>query len=163
MASSQVDTFDYKPVLQKLGGKPVPESIKNKRDGDQVGGVFKHCKDELYASPFQFAQHGQSGLWMSEVLPNLARSADDLCVIRSMTSDSSNHAPATFQMNTGVVLAGRPSLGSWITYGLGSENQNLPGYVVLFDVGAFGGAANHSAGFLPVLFRARDSSPRARR
>jgi hypothetical protein len=152
-APSQVDTFDYKPELQKLGGQPVPESIKEKRAGDAVGGVFKHCKDELLASPFKFAQHGQSGLWVSEILPHLARRADDLCVIRSMTADSSNHAPATYQMNTGAVLGGRPSMGSWITYGLGSENQDLPGYVLLFDVGPFGGAANHSAAFLPGAFQ----------
>ena len=151
-APSQVDTFDYKPELQdKLAGKPVPESIKSIKD--KVGGVFKACKDELYASPFSFAQHGQSGRWISELFPNLARCADDLCVIHSMTGDSSNHAPATFEMNTGVVLAGRPSMGSWITYGLGSENQNLPGYVLLFDVGPFGGAANHSAAFLPGAFQ----------
>lgn len=152
-APSQVDTFDYKPQLQKLGGQPVPESIKQLREGDRVGGVFNHCADQLLASPFSFAQHGASGMWLSELFPHLARCADDLCLVRSMTSDSSNHAPATFLMNTGAVLAGRPSLGSWITYGLGTENQSLPGFVLLFEVGAFGGAANHSAAFLPGAFQ----------
>jgi hypothetical protein len=150
-APSQVDTFDYKPTLQKLSGQKVPQSFKQ-RAGD-AGGVFNHCKDELYGSPFAFAQHGECGHWFSSLLPGLAAHADKLCVVHSMVADSSNHAPATFQMNTGVVVAGRPSMGSWITYGLGSENQNLPGFVLLFEVGPFGGAANYGAGFLPGAFQ----------
>lgn len=152
-APSQVDTFDYKPLLQELSGQPVPESFKALRSNDKVGGVFNACHDQLLASPFQFAQHGAAGMWFSDLFPRLSTRADDLCVIRSMVSDSSNHAPATYLMNTGAVLAGRPSVGSWVTYGLGSENQSLPGYVLLFEVGPFGGAQNHAAAFLPGAFQ----------
>jgi hypothetical protein len=148
---SQVDTFDYKPELVKLHGKPVPDSFKKK--SDKVGGVFSGCKDELMAGPWKWAQHGNSGLWVSDLLPHTARLADDLCVIRSMHSESSNHAPATYQMNTGVTITGKPSMGSWITYGLGSENQNLPGYVLLFKVAGLGGSANWSNAFLPAVFQ----------
>jgi hypothetical protein len=148
---SQVDTFDYKPLLAKLNGKPVPDSIKKK--SDKVGGVFGACKDELMAGPWKWQQHGQSGLWVSDLLPHTAQHADELCLIRSMHSESSNHAPATYQMNTGVTINGKPSMGSWITYGLGSENQNLPGFVLLFKVGGLGGSANWSNAFLPAAFQ----------
>lgn len=148
---SQVDTFDYKPLLTQLQGKPVPASLK--QQSDKVGGVFNHCKDELMAGPWKWQRHGQSGLWVSDLLPHTARHADDLCVIKSMVSESSNHAPATYQMNTGVTLGGKPSMGSWITYGLGSPNQNLPGFVLLFKVGGLGGSANWSNGFLPAAFQ----------
>lgn len=147
---STFDLFDFKPELVKLNGKPVPESFKQQ---DKVGGVFNHCKDELMAGPWQWAQHGQCGHWFSDLLPHTARLADDLCFVRSMFSDSSNHAPATYLMNTGAILGGRPSLGSWVTYGLGSPNQNLPGYVLLYEVGGLGGSANWSNGFLPVAFQ----------
>jgi len=148
---SQVDTFDYKPELVRLHGQPVPDSIKNKKD--KVGGVFNSSHDKLMAGPWKFRQRGQSGLWISDLLPNIAQHADDLCVINSMYCDSSNHAPATYQMNTGSILGGRPSLGSWLTYGLGSENQNLPGYVLLFKVGGLGGTANWSNAFLPAAYQ----------
>ncbi len=148
---SHMDTFDYKPTLEKLHGKPVPDSLKNKND--KVGGVFNHCHDRLMAGPWKFQQHGQSGLWMSDSFPQLAKRVDDLCFIKSMVSESSNHAPATYQMNTGVTLAGKPSMGSWLTYGLGTENQNLPGYVLLFEVAGLGGSANWSNSFLPAAFQ----------
>lgn len=148
---SQVDTFDYKPLLAELADKPVPESLKAKKD--KVGGVFGHCHDKLMAPQAKFRKHGESGLWISDLLPHIAKHADELCVIRSMVSESSNHAPATYQMNTGAILGGKPSLGSWLTYGLGSENQNLPGYVLLFKVGGIGGSANWSNGFLPAAFQ----------
>ncbi len=147
-----VDLFDYKPDLLSLHGKPVPESIKSK--ASKVGGVFNSSKDELLAEPFRFSQYGQSGQWVSDLMPHTAQHVDDLCFIKSMHSDSSNHAPATYQMNTGVILGDRPSLGSWVTYGLGSENANLPGFVVLFEVGGFGGTANWSNAFLPAAFQA---------
>lgn len=147
-----VDLFDYKPDLYALHGKPIPESIKNK--ASKVGGVLNSSKDQLLAEPFRFAQHGQSGQWVSELMPHTARHVDSLCFIKSMHSESSNHAPATYQMNTGVILGDRPSLGSWVTYGLGSENANLPGFVVLFEVGGFGGTANWSNAFLPAAFQA---------
>jgi len=148
---STFDLLDYKPELLKLDGKPVPESFKQQTD--KVGGVFNHCKDELMAGPWKWAQHGQSGQWVSELLPHTAKHIDDLCQVRSMFSESSNHAPATYLMNTGAILGGKPSLGSWTTYGLGSHNQNLPGYVLLFKVGGLGGSANWSNGFLPAAFQ----------
>ena len=148
---STFDLLDYKPELIKLDGKPVPESFKQQKD--KVGGVFNHCKDELMAGPWQWAQHGQSGRWVSELLPHTARHIDELCQVRSMFSESSNHAPATYLMNTGAILGGKPSLGSWVTYGLGSVNQNLPGYVLLYKVGGLGGSANWSNAFLPAAFQ----------
>jgi len=148
---SSFDLLDYKPELVKLHGKPVPVAFKQQQDN--VGGVFNHCKDELMAGPWQWAQHGQCGQWFSDLLPHTARHADDLCLVRSMFSESSNHAPATYLMNTGAILGGKPSLGSWLTYGLGTSNQNLPGYVLLFKVAGLGGSANWSNGFLPAAFQ----------
>jgi hypothetical protein len=148
---SQVDTWDYKPLLTELHGKPVPAEIKAKKD--KVGGVFNACHDKLMAGPWTWKRHGESGLWASDLVRATAAYADDLCLVRSMQSESSNHAPATYQMNTGVILPGKPSLGSWLTYGLGSENQNLPGYVLLFKVAGLGGSPNWSNGFLPAAFQ----------
>ena len=145
---SGFDLLDYKPLLSKLHGQPVPASFREHQD--RVGGVFNHCRDELMAGPWHWRQHGESGLWASDLLPHTARHIDQLCQIRSMVSDSSNHAPATYLMNTGAILGGRPSLGSWITYGLGSPNQNLPGYVLLYKVAGLGGSANWSNAFLPA-------------
>jgi hypothetical protein len=150
---SQVDTFDYKPELQKLNGKPVPGSIKKAVQATKHANVFHGCKDELMGSPFKFSQHGERGLWVSELYPQLAKHADDLCVIHSMQADSNNHAPASYQMHTGDIRPGKASLGSWVTYGLGTENQDLPGYVMLFEAGPLGGAANYSNGFLPPAFQ----------
>jgi len=150
---SQVDTFDYKPLLARLDGKPVPESIKQLGLKDKVQGVFNSSKDQLYAGPFKFTQRGQSGLHVSDVFPRLGEHADELCLVHSLHCDSSNHAPATFQMNTGDVMNGKPSMGSWVTYGLGTENESLPGFVLLFEVGGFGGAANWGSAFLPAAFQ----------
>ncbi len=148
---STFDLLDYKPELLRLNGQPVPESLK--KNPDRVGGVFNQCKDELMAGPWKWAQHGKSGRWVSELIPYTARHIDELCQVRSMTSESSNHAPATYLMNTGAILGGKPSLGSWVTYGLGSLNQNLPGYVLLYKVGGLGGSANWSNAFLPAAFQ----------
>lgn len=148
---STFDLIDYKPMLLKLDGKPVPESFK--QNPDKVGGVFNHCRDELMAGPWKWAQHGESGQWVSELLPHTARHIDKLCQVRSMFSESSNHAPATYLMNTGAILGGKPSLGSWVTYGLGSSNQNLPGFVLLYKVGGLGGSQNWSNAFLPAAFQ----------
>ncbi len=150
---SHVDTFDYKPALQKLGGKPVPESLRKAVEATRFANVFHGCKDELLASPFQWKQHGQAGLWVSELYPNLARHVDDLCFIHSVQAESNNHGPASYQLHTGDVRPGKASLGSWVTYGLGTENQDLPGYVLLFEAGPLGGAANYSNGFLPAAFQ----------
>ncbi|MFO0870086.1 MAG: DUF1501 domain-containing protein [Pirellulales bacterium] len=148
---STFDLLDYKPDLVRLNGQPVPELFK--KHPDRVGGVFNHCKDELMAGPWKWARHGESGQWVSELLPHTAQVVDELCQIRSLVSDSSNHAPATYLMNTGAILGGRPSLGSWVTYGLGSSNQNLPGFVLLYKVGGLGGSANWSNAFLPAAFQ----------
>jgi Protein of unknown function (DUF1501) len=150
---SHVDTFDYKPELQKLNGKPVPDPIRKAVTATKFANVFHGCKDELMASPYKFAQHGQSGLWVSELYPQVARRVDELCVIHSMQADSNNHAPASYQLHTGDIRPGKASLGSWITYGLGTQNQDLPGYVMLFEAGPLGGSANYSNGFLPAAFQ----------
>ena len=157
---SQIDTFDYKPILQGLVGKPVPESIRKAVEATRHANVFHGCKAELMASPYLFAQHGQSGAWVSQLFPHIAKHVDDIALIYSMQSDSNNHAPASYQMHTGDVRGGKASLGSWVTYGLGTENTDLPGYVVLFDAGPLGGSANYNNGFLPPVFqptRLRDS------
>ena len=148
---AQMDTWDRKPELQKLHGKPVPASFKAKKD--KVGGVFGACHDKLMHGPFAWKPYGKSGIEASDLVKHTAAHVDDLCLVRSMVSESSNHAPATYQMNTGAILPGRPSMGSWLTYGLGSENQNLPGYVLLFKVAGLGGAPNWSNGFLPAAFQ----------
>ncbi len=148
---STFELFDYKPELIRHHGQPVPASLKEHQD--QVGGVFRHCKDELMAGPWRWRQYGESGQWVSELMPHTAQHIDRICQIRSMYSESSNHAPATYLMNTGAILGGKPSLGSWITYGLGSLNENLPGYVLLYKVGGLGGSANWSNAFLPAAFQ----------
>lgn len=159
---SQIDTFDYKPLLKDLHGKPVPELFKNNLSGSKYANVFHGCKDELMASPYQWQQHGQSGMWVSELFPHLSKHVDDLCFIHSLQAESNNHAPASYQLHTGDVRAGKASLGSWVTYGLGSENEDLPGYVVLFDAGPLGGSSNYHNGFLPPAYqptRLRDQGP----
>jgi len=150
---SQIDTFDYKPLLDKLDGKPVPESLRKALESTRHANVFHGCDDHLMKSPFRFRQHGQSGMWVSELMPHTAQWVDELCFIHSMQADSNNHAPASYQMHTGDIRAGKASLGSWVTYGLGSESEDLPGYVVLFDAGPLGGAANYTNGFLPPAFQ----------
>ncbi len=150
---SSMDSFDYKPELQRLHGKPVPESIKKAVEATRHANVFHGCKEELMGSPFSFAQYGETGQWVSELWPNVARHVDDLCFIHSLQAESNNHAPASYQFHTGDVRAGKASLGSWVTYGLGSENADLPGYVTLFDAGPLGGGANYSNGFLPPAFQ----------
>ena len=148
-----MDTFDYKPELQKLDGKPVPESLRKAVQATKFANVFHGCKDELMGSPFQWKQRGQNGIWVSELYPHVSEKVDELCFIHSLQADSNNHAPASYQLHTGDIRPGKASLGSWVTYGLGSENQNLPGYVMLFDAGPLGGAANYSNGFLPASFQ----------
>ncbi|MFM7843578.1 MAG: DUF1501 domain-containing protein [Planctomycetota bacterium] len=150
---SQIDTYDYKPELQKLHGKPLPASFRDSLKGTKFSNVTHGCKDELLASPYKWKQYGHSGMWVSELFPHTAQHIDDLCFIHSLQADSNNHAPASYQLHTGDVRVGKASLGSWATYGLGSENQDLPGYVVLFDSGPLGGAGNYSNGFLPAAFQ----------
>ncbi len=153
---SQVDTFDYKPELQRRDGENVP---KHYLEDSKLKNILSFG-NEWMASPFGAKQYGQSGVWVSDILPHMAQHVDDMCIIRSMVSDSNNHAPASLLVNTGIVQEGKPSLGSWLTYGLGNINENLPPYVVLYDVGPYGGPANYHHGFLPAasaatLFRTR--------
>lgn len=141
---SHVDTFDYKPELAKQQGKPLEGKGKIDPFFGQPG--------NLMPSPFAFARHGECGAWASDLLPNIAGCVDDICFIHSMQAKSSNHTPATFQMNSGFTFNGFPCLGSWLSYGLGSENQDLPAFVVLPDPRELpaGGATNWSSGFLPA-------------
>ena len=145
---SQVDTFDPKPALDRWNGKAIPTFRKE----DAFNAATKAT---AMRSPYTFAKHGQSGLDICEKFPHLARHADELCVIRSLHADSNNHGPALFQMNSGFVQSGHPSMGSWVTYGLGSENENLPGYVVLTDRNGapVNGAMNWSNGFMPATYQ----------
>ncbi len=157
---SQVDTFDHKPLLQKLNGQPVPQTYREAVEATRHANVFHGCKDLLMGSPFGWKQHGSSGMWVSDIFPSVARHVDDLCFIHSMQAESNNHAPASYQLHTGDIRPGKASLGSWVTYGLGTENQDLPAYVMLFDAGPLGGAANYTNGYLPASFqptRLRDS------
>jgi Protein of unknown function (DUF1501) len=142
---SHLDTFDFKPDLIKHDGEEL--TSKGKID------TFFGRPGRLMKSPFAFRQHGQSGLWMSDLLPNLATCVDDITFIYSMTAKSSNHTPATFQMNTGFTMNGFPCLGAWLSYGLGSENQDLPAFVVMPDPRQLpaGGAINWTSGFLPAV------------
>jgi hypothetical protein len=144
---SHIDLFDPKPALAKWNGKPIP--VFKQED------VFrKGSKNAALASPFKFARHGQSGMDICELYPHTSKLADELCVVRSMHAESNNHGPALFQMQTGAVLSGRPSLGSWAAYGLGTENQNLPAFVVMLDhQGApVNGALNWTSGFMPAAY-----------
>lgn len=150
---SQVDSFDYKPLLQKLDGQPVPASFRQALEATRHANVFHGCIDKVLGSPYGFKQHGKSGMWVSELFPHMAKHVDDMCFIHSMQAESNNHAPASYQLHTGDIRSGKASLGSWTTYGLGSENADLPGYVVLFDAGPLGGAANYTNGFLPPAFQ----------
>ncbi len=132
---SHMDTFDYKPELNQADGKKIG---KNK---------------ELRGSPFSFARYGDSGLWMSEIWPHLSEHADDLCVVRSMETDTASHPQAVPFYHTGNLQFVRPSVGSWVLYGLGSENQNLPGFITINPPKTLGGAQNYGSAFLPACYQ----------
>ena len=142
--------FDYKPKLNELNDKPCPEEFTK---GERF--AFIKGTPKLLGSPHKFGQVGKSGTWMSSLLPNLAGVADDMTIVRSMYTDQFNHAPAQLMMYTGSPRIGRPSMGSWITYGLGSENQDLPGFVVLLSGGTnpSAGKTAWGSGFLPSVFQ----------
>lgn len=146
-APSQVDTFDYKPALTKFNNTQYK--------GDAVVGSNNRPIGNLMQTPFEFRRHGQSGLWISGLFPHTAKFADDLCVIRSCHTDTAAHASGCLQMNTGSVTIGKPSLGSWLSYGLGAENESLPSFVVMTDPrgGPISGASNWTAGFMPAAFQ----------
>ena len=147
-APSTLDLFDYKPKLNQLNGKPCPDSYIR---GQQFAFIKGHPK--LLGTPHKFARYGKSGQEMSNVLPHLAAVADELCIVRSMHTDQFNHAPAQLFVHTGSPRLGRPSMGSWLSYGLGSENRDLPGFVVLVSGTAApdGGASLWGSGFLPTF------------
>ncbi len=144
---SQVDTFDPKPALKKFHGMPYTGDSKVGSNGRAIG--------HLMQSPFEFSMHGRSGLEISSLFPHTAKFADDLCVIRSMHSDTAAHASGCLQMNTGSIFIGKPCLGAWLSYGLGTMNQNLPGFVVMTDPrgGPIGSASNWTAGYMPAAYQ----------
>ncbi|MDA7756714.1 DUF1501 domain-containing protein, partial [Opitutales bacterium] len=145
-----LDLWDYKPELVKRTDQECPdEFIKGKKF------AFTSGTPKLMGTPRKFSQYGKSGMWMSDAIPHLHQHADDLCVIKSMHTDQFNHAPAELFVHTGFPQPGRPSFGAWTTYGLGSENQDLPGYVVLISSGTQpnGGKNSFSAGFIPSVYQ----------
>jgi len=147
---SQLDLFDHKPKLVELDGKPCPQELL---DGERF--AFIKGVPKILGSPYAFARHGQSGAELSELLPNLARVADRIAIVKSMHTEPFNHAPAQIFMNTGHFRIGRPSMGAWLTHALGTENQTLPGFVVLISgsFGPSGGASCWSSGFLPTVYQ----------
>lgn len=148
-APSQLELFDHKPSLRKYDGQPVPKDVLK-------GQTYAFIKPDsaIHAPEFTFHQHGRCGAWLSEVLPHLAGVVDDIALVKSMTTDAFNHAPGQIFMNTGSQQFGRPSMGAWVTYGLGSESQDLPGFVVMNSGGGLsGGSGNFGAGFLPSVYQ----------
>jgi hypothetical protein len=146
---SQTDTFDYKPRLSRENGEPVPFQLPR----ELAGGENYKKRPPLLGSPWKFRQHGESGLWVSDLLPETATCADDLCVIRSLHTEGQAHGEATLRLHTGASNLVRPSVGSWVTYGLGSENGNLPGFVTICPPRAHGGVQNYSSAFLPATYQ----------
>jgi hypothetical protein len=147
---SQVDTWDYKPELEKHDKQELQGFDKDTGFfADQVGPIMK--------SPFAFRQCGQSGAWVSEIFPNLAHHVDEMAFLHSCYTETNNHSPALFEINTGMNRMGFPSVGAWVTYGLGTESQNLPGFVVMYDTLGRGlpkgYAQNWSSGFLPGVYQ----------
>jgi len=144
---SHVDTFDYKPKLYDLDGQTIPVKTKGRGGAKSEGRVV--------GPKWKFKQYGQSGQWISDLFPHLATCADDLAFLKSMTADSPIHGSAMLQMNSGRIQSGSPALGSWINYGLGSVNENLPGFVVMLDPsgGPISGAKNWSSGYMPATYQ----------
>jgi hypothetical protein len=148
-APSQLDLFDYKPTLAKYNGKPVPADVV-------MGQKYAFIKPDaaLFATEFKFSKQGACGAELSEALPHLATVVDDIAIVKSMTTEAFNHAPGQVLMQTGSTQFGRPCFGAWALYGLGSESENLPGFVVLNSAGGLsGGAALYGSGFLPTVYQ----------
>lgn len=141
---SHVDTFDPKEGLKREAGKPLPASLRGKT-GDPNA--------KLMPTPFEFKKHGQGGIEITEIFPEVAKCADDLCVIRSMHTNGQDHGQATLKLHTGSETQVRPSMGSWVIYGLGTENQNLPGFLTISPSPVTGGAQNYGSSFLPAVFQ----------
>ena len=147
---SQVDLFDPKPALEKYHGKDAPEEFT------KVAPAGRSMKGKVMRSHWDFSQYGQSGAWVSELLPHTAKEIDQIAIIRSMFNVHENHEPACYKWQSGETFPGHPTMGAWITYGLGSVNQNLPAYVVLADPNnkfAVNGVENWMSGYLPPLFQ----------
>ena len=140
---SQVDTFVYKPLLKRDHGKPLPFAKPR---------VFSAPTGNLLKSPFQFQQYGESGAWVSEIFPHVAQRVDDLCIINGMHGSNSRHGGALLELHTGSDTFVRPSMGSWITYGLGTENQDLPGFITMCPTLTHGGVNAFSSAFLPAIY-----------
>ena len=148
-APSQMDLFDPKPELQKWHGKSLPESMTK-----DLKLAFIKPTAAVLASPRTFERHGQSGIEMSDFIPNIASCSDDICLVRSMYTEAFNHHPGQLMLMSGSIQIGRPTFGAWTVYGLGSESENLPGFVVLSSgVGTSGGASNFTSGFLPSTYQ----------
>ena len=148
-APSQLELFDYKPALAKYNGKPLPSEVI-------MGQKYAFIRPDaaLYGTEFKFGRHGSSGAELSEVLPHLAEVVDDIAIVKSMYTDAFNHAPGQVLMQTGSTQFGRPCFGSWVLYGLGSEAENLPGFVVLNSAGGLsGGTSLYGSGFLPTVYQ----------
>jgi hypothetical protein len=145
---SQMDMFDPKPILDKNHGQAYFSKIAGEVENPQSAGT-------LMRSPFKFAKHGQSGMWVSDALPHIAKQVDYIALIRSMFTTNLTHEPAVYLIQSGKMGPGKPTLGSWVIYGLGSENQNLPAYVVLDDPLGLpvNGTENWQSGFLPPMFQ----------
>ncbi len=146
----QHDLFDYKPKLVEMTGQPCPDELTQ---GERF--AFIKGKPKLLGTPHRFSQQGESGAWMSEILPKISEQVDDICFVKSMYTDQFNHAPAQLLLYTGSPRQGRPSMGSWVTYGLGAENENLPGFVVLISGGTSPSAGKNAwgSGFLPSVYQ----------
>ncbi len=141
---SHIDTFDPKPLLKRDSGKPLPESL---------GKGVRDANSKLMPSPFEFKKNGQSGIEISEIFPEISKCADDLCLIRSMHTNGQDHGQAVLKLHTGSESQVRPSMGSWIIYGLGTENQNLPGFLTISPSPLTGGAQNYGSAFLPAVYQ----------
>ncbi|MEP7364897.1 MAG: DUF1501 domain-containing protein [Acidobacteriota bacterium] len=148
-APSQIDTFDPKPQLKKFEGQRLPESY------GKIGSQFTDGTTPILASPWEFKQHGQSGAWVSTLMPHLSKCVDDICFVRNFYTESVVHAPAMYQVMSGRILMGYPSVGSWVTYGLGSLSENLPAYVVMPQPEGTpeGGTPMWGSGFLPAVYQ----------
>lgn len=146
---SHLDLFDPKPLLNKLAGQPIPKSF------GEVITAMGEMKSPLLASKRKWQQHGESGLWVSDWMPNVAKHVDEMAVIRSCHANGINHSAGVCQMNTCSILSGRPSLGSWVSYGLGTENENLPAFVVMQDGSSqvVNGPRNWGSGFMPAVYQ----------
>src|SRR5262245_33002730 len=139
---SQVDTFDYKPLLERDHGKPLPFAKPR---------VFSSQTSHLLKSPWKFQQHGQSGAWVSELFPNIAAHVDDICFLKGMHGSNSRHGGALLELHTGSDTFVRPSFGSWVSYGLGTENRDLPSFITICPTLSHGGVNAYSSAFLPAI------------